>query len=234
MKNIDDKKILELHQMGYLQKEIAKELGCGVSTVTSHLLKMGIKTKKKIDRSEVLRLHKAGKYDREIAEMLGCSRPTITTILNCAGYSGRRAKKDDLNLRGRISDSLIGRYTGANNPNYKGGTKERWAARGILKTISRRRIRECNYTCQACGKHGNDMEAHHIKPFNVIFKEFMNTKYDGNMDTIYEQITSYPDFMDETNVVVLCHSCHRKVHYSDDHELSPYRWESATTIENTH
>ena len=37
--------------------------------------------------------------------------------------------------------------------------------------------------------------------------------------------------MDETNMVVLCHDCHWKVHYSDNHELSPYRWESATTIE---
>ena len=31
--------------------------------------------------------------------------------------------------------------------------------------------------------------------------------------------------------VVLYHDYHFHVHYSDDHELSPYRWESATTIE---
>ena len=43
---------------------------------------------------------------------------------------------------------------------------------------------------------------------------------------------SYEDFIDEENLVVLCDDCHYKVHYSDDHELSPYRWESATTIEN--
>ena len=54
---------------------------------------------------------------------------------------------------------------------------------------------------------------------------------DGNIQTIYEQLMDYPDFVDETNMVVLCHDCHHDVHYSDNHELNPYRWESATTIE---
>ena len=65
----------------------------------------------------------------------------------------------------------------------------------------------------------------------MIFNEFINTNYNGNIDTIYDQLMSYNDFIDEDNMVVLCHNCHFKVHYSDDCELSPYRWESATTIE---
>ena len=51
-------------------------------------------------------------------------------------------------------------------------------------------------------------------------------------DGIYDELMNYEDFTDEENLVVLCDDCHYKVHYSDDHELSPYRWESATTIEN--
>ena len=51
------------------------------------------------------------------------------------------------------------------------------------------------------------------------------------INNIYNEITRYKDFMNEENMVVLCHDCHTKVHYSDNHELSPYRWESATTIE---
>ena len=66
-----------------------------------------------------------------------------------------------------------------------------------------------------------------------ILEEFLKNHYDGNINTAYEQITNYPEFMDESNLVVLCRDCHHKVHYSDNHELSPYRWESATTIENT-
>jgi DNA-binding NarL/FixJ family response regulator len=41
---IDDNKILELYDKGYLHREIAKELGYGVSTVTKHLIDMGIRS----------------------------------------------------------------------------------------------------------------------------------------------------------------------------------------------
>ena len=60
-----------------------------------------------------------------------------------------------------------------------------------------------------------------------------NNKEIGNLDNFYHEITQYKDFMDESNMIVLCEECHKAVHYSDNHELSPYRWESATTIEIT-
>ena len=65
----------------------------------------------------------------------------------------------------------------------------------------------------------------------MIFEEFINDIYSGNINNVYEELMNYNDFIDESNMVVLCHNCHWKVHYSDNHELSPYRWESATTIE---
>ena len=74
------------------------------------------------------------------------------------------------------------------------------------------------------------MATHHIKPFNIILNEFIANIYDGNINTFYEQIISYDEFINMDNMVVLCEECHYKVHYSDDPELSPYRWESATTI----
>ena len=55
----------------------------------------------------------------------------------------------------------------------------------------------------------------------------------NNIENLYQQLMSYSDFINESNMVVLCHDCHWKLHYTDDHELSPFRWESATTIENT-
>ncbi len=232
MKHIDDAKILELYQQGMLHREIAQQLGYGVSTVTQHLLKMGYNTVVPIDKEKVIELHKTGLSDVEISEIMGCSRSNITIILNRAGYTGRRSKIDNIELRNRISKSLIGRYVGEDNPNYKGYTDEKMIARGIFKTFSKRKIRESNYTCAACHKRGGNMETHHIKPFMTILNEFIKIKYDGNIDTIYHQLMNYPDFTDETNMVVLCHDCHHDVHHSDNHELSPYRWESATTIEN--
>ena len=148
------------------------------------------------------------------------------------GITGRKSKINNIELRNRISQSLIGRYTGENNPNYKGYNDEKQIARGIFKTISKRLIRNSDYTCHICGKRGGDLETHHIKPFHVIFEEFLTSTYNGDIDTFYDQIIRYEDFIDETNLIVVCHNCHWLIHYSDNHELSPYRWESATTIES--
>lgn len=148
------------------------------------------------------------------------------------GITGRKSKINNIELRNKISQSLIGRYTGENNPNYKGYNNEKQIARGIFKIISKRLIRNSNYTCQICGRRGGGLETHHIKPFHVIFEEFLTSTYDGNIDTFYAQIIQYEDFINESNLLVVCHKCHWKIHYSDNHELSPYRWESATTIES--
>ena len=231
-KYIDDTKIYELYQKGMLHREIAKELGCGVSTVTRHLIDMGIKSER-IDKNEIRRLHEDGLSDKEIADILGCSRSNVTTRLNKMGYTDRRSKIDNLELRNRISESLIGRFVGENNHNYKGYTDEKTIARGIFKTFSKRLIRESNYTCKNCKKRGGDLETHHIKPFNIIMSEFLENVYDGRIESLYQQLMLYPDFIDENNMVVLCHDCHWKVHYTDNHELSPFRWKSATTIEST-
>ncbi len=232
-KFIDDEKIYELYQKGMLHREIAKELGYGVSTVTRHLLDMGIKTSNPVDKNKMKELHESGLSDAEIAEKLGCTRSNVTIHLNHMGYTNRHAKADNIDLRNRISQSLIGRYIGDKNPNYKGYHNEKLVARGICKTFSKRLMREKDFTCQCCGKRGGDLETHHIKPFRIIFDEFIKNVYNGDISTIYHQLMSYPDFVNENNLVVLCHDCHHKVHYTDNHELSPYRWESATTIDQS-
>lgn len=58
-KIIDDAKIYELYQKGMLHREIAKELGYGVSMVTKHLIDMGIRTER-INKNKVRELHEAG------------------------------------------------------------------------------------------------------------------------------------------------------------------------------
>ncbi len=228
---VSDEQILELRDRGLLHREIAEILGLKTCTITSRLIKLGRKTYT-VDKEKVEELHLSGAKDAEIAEMLGCSRSNVTICLNKMGYTNRKSKIDDIELRDRISNALIGRYTGENNPNYKGHLNEKQIARGLCKTISRRIMRERGFTCEHCGKHGGNLEMHHIKPFNIIFTEFISNRYNKDINTIYQQLMSYPDFIDESNMVILCHKCHRFVHYSDNPELSPYRWESATTIEN--
>lgn len=228
---VDDSILIELYHQNLPYKEIGEKVGLDQSTVSYRLNKLGFHRYNTNRRQEVLELHRQGLYDKEIAERLNITREDVTHLLNVQGIKNRRSKIKNYDLRKRISESLIGRYVGDKNPNYKGYNNEKQIARGIFKTISKRLMRERNYTCQCCGKRGGDLETHHIKPFKIILKNFIDDVYDGNINTFYKQITQYPDFMDESNMVVLCHDCHWKIHYTDNHELSPYRWESATTIE---
>lgn len=188
--------------------------------------------RKNIPLQDIIDLHNQGLYDKEIAEILGCGRTNITMRLNKAGYKNRRSKIEDIALRNRISNSLKGRFVGELNPNYKGYTDEKTIARGLFKTISKEMIRNCNYTCQICGQHGGNLETHHIKPFRVIFENFIKTAYSGDIQNFVHEILSYEDFTNKENLIVLCKNCHYKIHYTDNPELSPFRWESATTIES--
>lgn len=192
---------------------------------------MGIKSVIPVDKNKMIQLHKEGKSDKEIAEILGCTRPNVTVYLNQNGYTNRKSKIQNTKLRNRISQSLIGRYTGDKNPNYKGYGEINTIARGIFKTFSKRKMRECDFTCAICSKRGGDIETHHIKPFHVILEEFITGYYNGDKNTIYDQLMSYDDFTDESNLVVLCRECHKWIHSSDNHDPSLYKWEGATTIE---
>lgn len=229
-RKIDDSELIKLYNQGLLHREIAEIFGSSTSYVSYRLRKLGIRSYNK-DHDKIKELHDCGLYDYEIAEIIGCTRSNVTVALNKMGIRNRRSNKSKDTID-RISNTLIGRFVGKDNPNYKGYTDEKIIARGLFKTISKRLIRQSDYTCAICHKHGGDLETHHIKPFSVIMEEFFKNHYDGNIQTIYEQLYSFPDFIDESNMVVLCHKCHHDIHYTDNPELSPYRWESATTIES--
>lgn len=188
--------------------------------------------KKNIPLQDIIDLHNQGLYDKEIAQILGCTRENIVKRLNKAGFKNRHSKIDDIALRNRISNSLKGRFVGKDNPNYKGYTNEKTLARGLFKTISKEMLRDCNFTCQICGQHGGNLHTHHIKPFHVIFDEFIKNAYSGNIENLYHEILTYDDFTNKQNLIVVCEKCHKQIHYTDNPDLSPYRWERATTIES--
>ena len=71
-----------------------------------------------------------------------------------------------------------------------------------------------NYTCQQCLRRGASLEAHHKKPFALIFKEFLQkysqfSQYEDK-ETLIRLSTSYPDFWDINNGQTLCKECHKR------------------------
>lgn len=187
-----------------------------------------------LSHEEIINLHLLNLYDYEIATIAECSSTTICKILNMRGYKNRRAKINNIELRQRISDTNSGKRTGVNNHMYKGKSKFTSMARGLFNSMSKMYMLKNNYTCKLCGKYGGTLNTHHIKPFSVILDEFLNQYPEITTDVFSDTILSYPDFIDESNLVLVCSECHRNIHdiKNNNPELSPYRWESATTIES--
>jgi len=72
-------------------------------------------------------------------------------------------------------------------------------------------FRRDEYTCRICGNHGYVgngksvyLEAHHIKPFRIILKEFLAT-YKLSLNNIL----NYKEFWDLSNGITLCTKCHK-------------------------
>jgi len=76
----------------------------------------------------------------------------------------------------RVKEINRKRFSKEKNPNWAGGIHplaltirqlpqaEEWRNKIFIKD---------DYTCQECSKKGVYVEAHHIKPFSVIYKEFL-------------------------------------------------------------
>lgn len=190
-------------------------------------------SKSNVSIQDLIAMHDRGLYDREIAEIIGTTRHNVCQRLNKAGIKDRKSKIDDITLRNRISATLKGKYVGIHNPNYKGYKDETTIARSLFKTISKEMIRNSGYFCHICGKKSQIYHTHHIKPFALIFNEFYKTTYSGNIENLVDELIIYEDFMNTENLIVCCKQCHYNIHYTDNPELSPYRWKSATTIEST-
>lgn len=185
-----------------------------------------------LSKKEIINMHKEGLYDKEIANKADCSRVYITKLLNDSGYINRHDKKKDKNLRNRIRQTLKGTRTGNDNHNFKGKANYTDKARGLFISISKEYMESKNYTCEICNKKGGNLNTHHVKPFYKILDDFLSKYKNINPNNFSKKILEYPDFIRKDNLVLVCEDCHNKIHYGDNPELSPFRWESATTIEN--
>lgn len=250
--NLDDKEIKRLHDNGLSAQQIAIVMNCSKTTILNHLRKMrkdfdkihsdqkgdGSTKKKGISLQTLIDLHECGYTDKEISEKVGCTRSNVTIRLNKAGYTNRKDKIDNVQLRNKISNSLRGTGLGSSNPNYKGidDTEDltryyKSRARGIFRTLAREKLRNNPNICQICGEQ-KTVEVHHIKPFQLLLDEFLIDAYSGNIETFSAELQNYEPFMDINNLIIVCPNCHKKIHLKDNPELSQYLLESATTIES--
>ena len=86
--------------------------------------------------------------------------------------------------------------------NWKGGNSLQKAIRDLIQYKEWRiKVYERDYwTCKGCNTKGNPIEAHHIKDFSKILREY-------NIKTI-EEAMSCKELWDVNNGVTLCEGCH--------------------------
>ena len=93
MKNIREvkKERLKMVEQMYIQKmsvtEMAKELGCAISTASQYLKELGIKDKRKIEINKAIKdMYCAGVSISEICKKLNVSNPYVRAVLRRYGY----------------------------------------------------------------------------------------------------------------------------------------------------
>lgn len=141
-------------------------------------------------------------------------------------HSYERIEKRAIKLRGqkrspeickKISDNHAD-FSGSNSPNWKGGitplTSQIRALEENKNWIKSVFTRD-NYTCQDCGQIGYCLEAHHVKEFHKIFREFLN-EYSQfspfeDKEILIRLAISYKPFWDTGNGKTLCVKCHDNV-----------------------
>lgn len=140
--------------------------------------------------------YESGKSTTQIADMVGASPRTVNTWLVRAGAtmrskgaeSGHSRNSDE--AREKMSAAKRGKYLGASNPNWRGGSvhdpeRNRYPAKQWSRQVKERD----DYTCQGCGAN-DSLHAHHIKRW----KDYPALRYELD------------------NGITLCFSCHEKAH----------------------
>jgi hypothetical protein len=124
-------------------------------------------------------------------------------------------KKQSEETRRKRSVSLRGKRLGANCNFWKGGINPlRVIIRDLAEAVEWRKkvFERDDYTCQNCGIRGSYLEAHHLKTFESIYREFLQAfrclspvhdKY-----RLVELSRGYQEFWDVSNGQTLCSECH--------------------------
>jgi len=118
--------------------------------------------------------------------------------------------------QGAFLNSRALNFSKENNPRWRGGiTALTHIIRDLPETHKWRDevFAKSSYKCADCGEKGY-IEAHHIKPFTKLFKEFVNTYKQFSVvddkDTLVRLAITYKPFFDVSNGKAVCQSCHEK------------------------
>lgn len=112
-----------------------------------------------------------------------------------------------------------------NNPNWKGGITD--LRRFIYRLDEYKKwvdsiFKRDNYICQECGDKGKHLEAHHIKSFKYIYKEFLQTYSQfspiEDKETLLRLSITYEPFWDINNGKTLCRDCHKLTNNYKQHK----------------
>jgi len=148
-------------------------------------------------------------------------RKKIGLALTGRKLSNEHRKNISLGKKGKVAWSKgkkLSHLTGKNASNWKGGITPLYTS--IRESLEYKLWRNAvyqkdNYTCCECEDNkGSNLEAHHIKPFAFILKEFLQeynqfSLFDDKEILIRLAIT-YKPFWDIANGKTLCKDCHKK------------------------
>jgi transposase-like protein len=179
-------------------EEIAKKYNCGSETIRRRLHENNVELR---DKAESLGGWNKG-LTKENCESIARAAKKLSETRKQKFASGELVHWNEGNscseqVKDKISDTLKGRYLGADNPNWKGGKNTKnaqiraryYGSRDYRKWRSHIFQRD-NYTCQMCKKQSEgDIEAHHI----ITVEENPNK------------------IVEKTNGITLCENCHRSI-----------------------
>lgn len=136
-------------------------------------------------------------------------------------------KKQSEETRQKRSISLRGKRIGERSSLWKGGINPlRVIIRDLSESVEWRKsvFNRDDYTCQNCGIRGTYLEAHHVKTFEQIYREFLQAfKFLSPVHDKYRLVElsrGYTDFWDVGNGQTLCSECH------DSTKLGPIKEKS--------
>lgn len=186
-----------------------RQIGAAVNvpyrTVTRYLNKAGVTLRNRgnpkiaeLQSSDWLRAKYADEKlsTTQIADSINCQPSIVSQYLRKHGIEARSAGSEightrfDSKARINLSKAKRGRFTGADNPNWRGGIRNYDRERNQYRAKQwSKSVRLRDGICQTCGSFG-PLHAHHKKRW----KDYPEHRYDLQ------------------NGVALCYTCHEVAH----------------------
>ena len=186
-----DKRIIDLYNQHKSCNQIAKIVGISATGVIYRL---------KINKIKLRNLSEAMKgrtpWNKEKKKVY--SKSVLEKMSNSS-----KDKKHSKKTKDKIRNAL----KGDKNPNWKGGISPLYALIKRLREYSEWKsniFKRDDFICQYCKKRGGDLEAHHIKKFSIIIREY-------EIKNIQDALNC-SELWFVSNGITLCKNCHKKEH----------------------